>query len=121
MHSAVLIIPETLLTKANKLGEAMGWGPNNYTIPLKDINDATHYGLRADVQPSFLELLQNAASGVLPPIDLEIYELTPADVQEIVANLKTSFSPDPNDPDMPLLWGYDHFVYALNKYSMVQT
>ena len=120
MYSAVLIIPETLLTKANKLGEAMGWGPTKYTIHLKDVDDVSYYGLRTDVQPSFLELIQGVTTGVIPDMDLEAYELTPADVQEVVANLKADFSPDPTDPESPTLWGSDHFMYALNKYQMVR-
>ena len=118
MYSAVLIIPETLLTKANKLGEAMGWGPTNYTIPLKDIDNVSYYGLRTDVQPSFLDLIQGVTAGVIPEMDLEAFVLTPADVQEIVANLKADFSPDPTNPESPTLWGSDHFMYTLNKYNM---
>lgn len=118
MYSAVLIIPETLLTKANKLGEAMGWGPTNYTILLKDSDGVTHYGLRTDVQPSFLGLLQNASIGILPELDFATFELTPEDVQEVVANLKSDFSPDPTNPESPTLWGSDHFMYTLNKYNM---
>ena len=120
MYSAVLIIPETLLTKANKLGELMGWGPTNYTIHLKDTDDVSYYGLRTDVQPSFLDIIQNASTGILPELDFETYELTPEDVQEVVANLKADFSPDPTDPESPTLWGSDHFMYVLNKYQMVR-
>lgn len=120
MYSAVLIIPETLLTKANKLGEAMGWGPTNYTIHLKDIDDISYYGLRTDVQPSFLDLIQNAATGILPEMDFETYELTPEDVQEVVLNLKSSFSPDPTDSEVPILWGSEHLDYTLNKYNMIK-
>ena len=118
MYSAVLIIPETLLTKANKLGEAMGWGPTNYTIHLKDADEVSYYGLRTDVQPSFLELLQNASTGILPELDFETYELTPEDIQEVVNNLKSDFSPDPTNPESSTLWGSDHFMYTLDKYNM---
>lgn len=120
MYSAVLIIPETLLIKANKLGDAMGWGPTNYTIHLKDVDDVSYYGLRTDVQPSFLEIIQGVTAGVIPEMDFESYELTATDVQEVVANLKADFSPDPTDPESPTLWGSDHFMYTLNKYQMVR-
>ena len=121
MYSAVLIVPESLLIKANKLGEAMGWGPTNYTIPLVDAEEAVFFGLRTDVQPSFLGLVQGVASGVIPEMDLEAHDLTPEDVQEVVANLKADFSPDPADPESATLWGSDHFEYALLKYQLSKT
>ena len=121
MYSAVLIVPEALLTKANKLGAAMGWGPTNYTIPLIDAEGNTFFGLRTDVQPSFLEMVQGVANGVVPEMDLEAYELTLEDVQEVVENLATDFSPDPTDPESETLWGSDHFEYVLLKYQMSKT
>lgn len=120
MYSAVLIVPESLLIKANKLGEAMGWGPTNYTIPLVDAEDNIFYGLRTDVQPSFLGLVQGVANGVLPELDYDAYDLTPQDVQDIVAELKASFSPDPTDPESATLWGSDHFTVALETFGLTQ-
>jgi hypothetical protein len=68
MTSAVLIAPTALRLPANAIGEAMGWGPYSYTIPLSaDWATVTHYGCRADVSPEFVALITAAQAGELPP------------------------------------------------------
>ena len=68
MLSAVLIIPAALREKANALAEAMGWGPNNYSVPLSvgGTDPATHYGLHSWVGPEFVDLLAAADRGQMP-------------------------------------------------------
>lgn len=60
MTSAVLIIPVAMKSAANAVGEALGWGPDNYTIPLSD-NGATitHWACRTDVGEAFKAMLIN--------------------------------------------------------------
>lgn len=61
MQSAVLIIPDALLSQANAVGEAMGWGPTSYVIPLSDDGETvTHWGLRADVDDQFVRWITGA-------------------------------------------------------------
>lgn len=71
MFSCVLIIPAELRDKANTLAERMGWGPDNYSVPLSPsgVEPATHYGLHAWAQPSFAQMMQDAGDGV-PPLGL---------------------------------------------------
>ena len=68
MHSVVLIIPASLKAKADALGEALGHGPNSYSVPLSadGKEPATHYGLHTWAQQSFVDRLQGAAQGQMP-------------------------------------------------------
>lgn len=61
MTSAVLITPLNLKPSADKVGESMGWGPENYTLPLSDDggDTLTHYACRTDVTEGFIEMLAN--------------------------------------------------------------
>jgi hypothetical protein len=60
MTSAVLIVPTSSKEAANAFGESMGWGPNNYSVPLTtDGTTISHYGCRADVGQGFLDLMLN--------------------------------------------------------------
>jgi hypothetical protein len=60
MTSAVLIVPAADRDMANAFGESMGWGPNNYSVPLTtDGTTISHYGCRADVGQGFLDLMLN--------------------------------------------------------------
>jgi len=63
--SCVLILPAALRDAGNALGEAMGWGPGNYSVPLSPsgLEPATHYGLHAWVAQAFLDTLD---AGALP-------------------------------------------------------
>lgn len=67
--NVVLIIPANLLTKANALGAAMGWGPDSYSIPLSVSGSApaTHWGLNlANAGEEFLSMLLGASQGQVP-------------------------------------------------------
>ncbi|WRH62048.1 MAG: hypothetical protein RSE12_17000 [Fuscovulum sp.] len=61
MKSAVLIAPGSARAAANALAAKMGWGTENYSVPLSPTGatPATHWGCRADVSDSFVALLEN--------------------------------------------------------------
>ena len=90
MLSAVLIIPASLRDQANALGEAMGWGPDNYSVPLSASGSEppTHFGLHAWAQPSFAAMLAGVAQGDVP----EVPGLSAAQVAEVVGALIVSFA-----------------------------
>lgn len=91
MQSAVLIIPVAQHALADQLGEAMGWGPNNYSVPLSPTRSepTTHFGLHAWVEQSFVDLLSAAAQGQVPAIP----GMTPAATAEVVSALVASIRP----------------------------
>jgi hypothetical protein len=61
MKSCVLILPAALRAKGNALGEALGHGPNSYSVPLSATGSepATHYGLHTWADQAFLALLSD--------------------------------------------------------------
>lgn len=105
MHSAVLILPMALKNAGDQIGAAMGWGPVSYSIPLAadGASEATHIGLRADVHPSFIDMIVAAKDGHYPGA------LPERLLWPVIASLIADFSPDPSDPEKPVLWGADHF------------
>jgi hypothetical protein len=107
MHSTVLIIPAALREPANAVGEAMGWGPNNYSIPLGDGESVTHYGLRADADGQFVRWVR----GQDP--------LPDPSAQPVIDALIADFSPDPDDAEKPQLWGRDHLDAVLAEQGLV--
>lgn len=104
MHSAVLILPMALKNAGDQIGAAMGWGPVSYSIPLAadGASEATHIGLRADAQPAFIQMIEAAQQGVYPDA------LPEAVLRPVIEALIADFSPDPSDPEKPVLWGADH-------------
>jgi hypothetical protein len=85
MKSLVLIIPTELRDSANQLGDALGMGPNNYSVPLSTGSVITHYGLHAWSDEAFIEMLE---TGTLP----EGVEFP--DLQEVLDALIVSVQPD---------------------------
>lgn len=53
MKSTVLIVPAAHQAAANAVAEAMGWGPNNYSVPLVTGEVVTHYGLHTQSSEQF--------------------------------------------------------------------
>jgi hypothetical protein len=92
MLSCVLILPEDQVATGNAVGEAMGWGPNNYSVPLSPTGaePATHYGLHAWTDDAFKELVE---SGVYAP-ELEQAGISKADYDAMHAVLVSSFWSD---------------------------
>ena len=68
MTSAVLIVPDADRDAANAFGESMGWGPNNYSVALSadGAEPATHWGCRADVGQTFLDMLADPPPEAAP-------------------------------------------------------
>lgn len=125
--SAVLIIPAPYKAGANAVGEAMGWGPDNYTIPLStDGETVTHWACRTDVQPSFLAILLAAGydltrAGMTPEqiavVQAELDAMTPAPVippgaSTVLAAMDVCLSES--------LWGIDHMQAVMGEKNMVR-
>ena len=109
-HSAVLIIPADLKNQADAVGAAMGWGEVSYTIPLSDdpeSQEVTHWAARADVSEQFIRWVR----GQEPLPD-------PA-FQPVIDALIADFSPDPDDPEKPVLWGRGHLDAVLADQGLV--
>lgn len=99
MTSAVLIIPAPYKSAANVVGEAMGWGPDNYTVPLSSNGTSiTHYACRTDITQGFLDLLE-----------------TPPDIPGVATVLAAL---DVNLSDS--LWGIDHMNEVLSQKGLVR-
>lgn len=70
MSVCVLIIPDAVKDRANELGGLMGWGSENYRVPLSadGTEPATHWATAAtDPAPSFVPTLTAFKAGVTPP------------------------------------------------------
>ncbi|MEN6546020.1 MAG: hypothetical protein ABFE07_08275 [Armatimonadia bacterium] len=87
MLSCVLILPASLRGKGNALGAAMGWGPDNYSVPLTDGAGVTHYGLHAWASPNFRDLID---AGAMP----EGLDFPQADFDAVLGALVSSFRED---------------------------
>lgn len=59
MFSCVLIVPKSLVVPANELFEGLGWGPNNFSIPLTTQSEVTHYGLHTWIDQPIVDFLEN--------------------------------------------------------------
>jgi len=87
MLSCVLILPAILRDKGNALGEAMGWGPDNYSVALTNAAEPTHYGLHTWGTQSFADLID---AGTMP-VGLDYPQ---ADFDAVMAALISSFRAD---------------------------
>ncbi len=78
MTSAVLIVPATDRDAANALGEAMGWGPDNYSVALSGngLEPPTHWGCRADVSQSFIDMLATPPEEAWPVLAVLISDFS---------------------------------------------
>lgn len=92
MLSCVLILPVDQVATGNAVGEAMGWGPNSYSVPLSadGSEPATHYGLHAWVTEEFQTLIE---TGAYPP-EVEAAGITQSDYDAMMAVLISSFWDD---------------------------
>ena len=78
-HSAVLILPAAYREAGNALSAEMGWQPvdavpGTYSVPLMTGDDLTHWGCRADVTQSFMDMVANPTPETQPLIDVLIYD-----------------------------------------------
>ena len=77
--SAVLILPAAYRQAGNTLSAEMGWqpadaDPGTYSIPLCTGDTLTHWGCRADVTPSFIDMVENPTPETQPLIDVLIWD-----------------------------------------------
>ena len=78
-HSAVLILPAAYREAGNALSAEMGWQPvdavpGTYSVPLMTGDVLTHWGCRADVTQSFMDMIANPTPETQPLIDVLIYD-----------------------------------------------
>ena len=78
-HSAVLILPAAYRAAGNALSASMGWQPEDadpgtYSVPLTTDGTVTHWGCRADVTQSFMDMVANPTPETQPLIDVLIYD-----------------------------------------------
>lgn len=92
MLSCVLILPVDQVPTGKAVSEAMGWGPNSYSVPLSadGTPPVTHYGLHAWVTEEFQALIE---TGAYPP-QVEAAGITQAVYDAMMAALISSFWPD---------------------------
>lgn len=81
MFSCVLIVPATLVDSANQLLEYMGWGPNNFSVPLTTDVEITHYGLHTWVNKEFVNLLDTKS------ISQEMQGMDEAELYNVMSSL----------------------------------
>jgi hypothetical protein len=67
MQALAMLIPADLLSAANAVGEALGYGPEAFTIPCSDGETVTHYAGYLANADRFVEILAAAQAGQLPP------------------------------------------------------
>jgi hypothetical protein len=109
MLSCVLILPENQRAVGNTVGEAMGWGPNNYSVPLALSGTIiTHYGLHAWTEDSFKDLVE---SGAYMP-ELAEAGISEAQYQQMLEDLIYSFRVDVD--------GHFNDVLAANNLNMME-
>jgi hypothetical protein len=91
MLSTVLILPTEQVETGNAVAQAMGWGPQNYSVPLSadGSEPATHWGLHAWAADSFRDMVE---SKTYPPA-LEGH-VSEADFDAMMAVLIYSFRTD---------------------------
>lgn len=88
MFSCVLIIPSSLVDSANHLFESIGWGPNNFSVPLTTDVEITHYGLHTWVNKEFVNLLDTKS------ISQEMQGMDEAELYNVMSSLISSTRAD---------------------------
>jgi hypothetical protein len=95
MFSTVLILPTEQVETGNAVAQAMGWGPDNYSVPLSPTGSepATHWGLHAWATEGFRDMIE---TGYYPP-ELEQASIDEKTFTAMTAVLVSSFWPDYTD------------------------
>ncbi len=110
MIHAILIAPKAYQSDANLLGEALGYGPDTYSVPLyaAGATEPTHYVGCAPVSDLFVSQVTGAIAGELPDA-LSGYSVE--QVQALISHLIIDFADDAE--------GSQHFeqVLAANNLS----
>lgn len=94
IYRMALIIQASARGAGNRVGEALGWGPESYTVPLSATGEppATHYGLSSAATQRFVGMLQSASNGgVIDGVD-------PSDLTLALSGLAYSIGPATENP-----------------------
>jgi hypothetical protein len=76
-YSAVLITPANQLEDANKVGLALGYSNNEFTVPASNNNvDVTHYFCHTWANEVFDQMVKGLGEGTPPQADYESAGLT---------------------------------------------
>lgn len=69
-YSASIVIPAASQSDGNAFAEALGWGPNNFSVPLSANGQepATHYGCHTRANQTFVDMVGSAQQGEFPPV-----------------------------------------------------
>ena len=101
MMHGVLISPSAFREAANALGNALGYGPDTYSVPLYPAaiaaTEPTHYGACAPVTDDFILLVQGAEQGIIPDALVEL-GYSGAGVQSLINELTIDFSNIAEEP-----------------------
>jgi hypothetical protein len=91
IYSVVMVVPVNFKDNANFTGISLGWGPNNFTVPLSGdgIEPITHYGLHSAGQQGLVDMLTDVGNGVYPVVE----GLTEQEVVNTIASLTISIEP----------------------------
>ena len=104
-YSCALIVPESLQDSANRLACALGYDESllpgrTYSVPLSADGQqpATHYGCHTWAGVEFIQMIQGAAQGQLPPAPWANWGLTEQAVFDVVAGLasRIEYQGDPS-------------------------
>jgi hypothetical protein len=89
MNSTILILPAAMRDAGNAVAEAMGWGPDNYSVPLSADGSApaTHYGLHAWTDDQFKGWVEGTA-----PLPDGMDAAVPV-IAALIASFRTSGEP----------------------------
>ena len=94
MHG-ILIAPTAFRDAGNALGDALGHGPDTYSVPLYPASieafEPTHYGACSPVSDDFVALVHGAEQGVIP-FELETLGYSGTEVQALINQLLIDFS-----------------------------
>lgn len=78
MTSAVLILPDAYRDAGNAFGVEQGWGENNFSVPLSPDGKepVTHWGCRAEVTQSFIDMVENPSPENTTLVSVLIYSFS---------------------------------------------
>jgi hypothetical protein len=77
-YSAVLVTPADQLEDANKVGSALGYSANEFTVPASsDGINVTHYYCHTWANETFAQMVEMLGLGETPPADFEAAGIEP--------------------------------------------
>jgi hypothetical protein len=90
-YSAVLITPADQLENANKVGLALGYSDNEFSVPAtSNGTDVTHYFAHSWANGVFDQMVRGLGEGTLPEADYESAGLTQEDYLQTLSRLIVS-------------------------------